>query len=369
MAKSSKSSTSQHQATDAQYGVCSLPKVAPRVLPAGLHPNRLRLIRQTEKAWVNETKLHYHFFDRPTDGLNGNWVGTEPQKSATRQAFQEWKDLGIGLKFEEASDREDAEIRIGFMTGDGSWSYLGRDVIDEAPDPNERTMNFGWDLTTPYGHDTALHEIGHTLGFPHEHQNPNSGIVWNESAVLAYFSQPPNSWNEETIRWNILRKLSQSEVGGSAWDPNSIMHYELPAGVIEEPANYRNGLTPALGLSGKDVDWVKRFYPPIEEESTLPELRPFESQRLLLAPGEQLNFAIRPRFTRNYVIQTFGRSDTVIVLFENVDGETQFVAGDDDSGFGRNSRISVRMNRGREYILRIRLYYSDLSGETAVFMW
>ena len=54
-----------------------------------------------------------------------------------------------------------------------------------AADPNERTMNFGWDLTTSYGHDTALHEIGHTLGFPHEHQNPTAGIVWNEPAVLA----------------------------------------------------------------------------------------------------------------------------------------------------------------------------------------
>ena len=27
-------------------------------------------------------------------------------------------------------------------------------------------MNFGWDLTTPYGRVTALHEIGHPLGFP-----------------------------------------------------------------------------------------------------------------------------------------------------------------------------------------------------------
>ena len=27
--------------------------------------------------------------------------------------------------------------------------------------------------------DTALHGIGHTLGLPHEHQNPNAGIVWD----------------------------------------------------------------------------------------------------------------------------------------------------------------------------------------------
>jgi len=77
-------------------------------------------------------------------------------------------------------------------------------------------MNFGWDLTTPYGRDTALHEIGHTLGFPHEHQNPNAGIVWDEDAVLDYFRGPPNNWNDQQINWNILRKLLPGSVTGSA---------------------------------------------------------------------------------------------------------------------------------------------------------
>ena len=53
-------------------------------------------------------------------------------------------------------------------------------------------MNFGWDLTQPGEIDTAIHEIGHTLGFPHEHQNPHAGIVWDEEAVYAALAQPPN---------------------------------------------------------------------------------------------------------------------------------------------------------------------------------
>lgn len=48
-------------------------------------------------------------------------------------------------------------------------------------------MNFGWPLDTPYGRDTAMHEIGHALGLEHEHQNPFAGITWDIDAVRRYF--------------------------------------------------------------------------------------------------------------------------------------------------------------------------------------
>ena len=347
---------------------CALPKTMPRELPAGLAPNRLRLIRMNEKKWANGTVLHYYFFDRPTDGYNGSWVGAAAQKDVVRNAFQAWKDLGIGLEFREGPDRADAEVRIGFMDGDGSWSYLGRDIIDLVPDPNERTMNFGWDLTTDYGWDTALHEIGHTLGFPHEHQNPYAGIVWNEQAVYDYFRGYPNNWDDETIEWNILRKLSVSEVTGSDWDSDSIMHYRFPAGVIEQPLEYAGGLVPEAGLSPVDIEEVLRFYPSLEEVKE-PELKSYESQRLMIGAGEQVNFRIRPQYTRRYTLQTFGQADTVMVLFEDGENEAIYIQGDDDSGYDRNALIRERLYRGREYILRVRLYYSDIAGETAVFMY
>jgi hypothetical protein len=328
---------------------------------------RERLIRVTEKKWANGTVLHYFFFDRPGDGTNGSWVGAAAQKEVVRRAFQAWKDLGLGLEFSEVANREEAEIRVGFGR-DGSWSYVGRDIIDHAPDPDERTMNFGWDLTTDYGWDTALHEIGHTLGFPHEHQNPNSGIEWNEQAVLDYFAGDPNFWDEETTRWNILRKLAPGTVAGSEWDPDSIMHYDFPPGLIRKPERYVGGLSPAPGLSSVDVDEARRFYPALESDGET-ELQPFESQRLMIGPGEQVNFRIRPSYTRRYTIQTFGMADTVIVLFEDAGEEPRYIDGDDDSGWDRNAKIVERLYRGREYILRVRLYYSHIGGQTAVFMY
>lgn len=349
-------------------GACTVPKTPIRELPSGIPDNRARLIRINEKKWVNGTRLHYTFFDRPTDGPNGGWVGAASQKEVVRRAFRAWRDLGIGLEFEEVADRESAEVRIGFLHGDGSWSYVGRDVIDLVPDPNERTMNFGWDLTTDYGWDTALHEIGHTLGFPHEHQNPKAGIEWNEQAVYDYFRGSPNFWDDDTIRWNILRKIPLTSVSGSDWDPNSIMHYWFPAGLINRPAEYAGGLEPTPGLTEVDTEEVRGFYPPLEEE-TIQELRWFEARRLMVGPGEQVAFVIRPEYTRRYTIQTFGQSDTVMVLFENGEGGPQYIDGDDDSGFDTNARIRERLYRGREYILRVRLYYREIAGQTAVFMY
>ena len=239
---------------------CAMPEVPERQFDATISPFRERLLRYIGKKWVNGTKLRYYFFD------SGPYAGASEQKELVREGFGVWADLGIGISFEEITDISEAEVRIGFLRGDGAWSYVGRDVID-IPGQQERTMNFGWDLTQdPRGVDTPVHEIGHTLGFPHEHQNPFSGIVWDEDAVYDYFGGPPNNWPRSTTFHNVLRKLSTSAVEGSDWDPDSVMHYGFPAGLILQPEQYRNGLRPALGLSQHDIDEVRHFYPPLNDD-------------------------------------------------------------------------------------------------------
>jgi hypothetical protein len=343
---------------------CNLPPVPVRPFTEIVDPNRASLIRYIEKKWVNFTVLHYYFLDEPLA-----WRGPEDQKQAVRQAFKAWKDLGIGLEFKEVKNARDAEIRIGFEPG-GSWSYVGRDCIDLIQNPKERTMNFGWSLTaTSHGRDTALHEIGHALGFPHEHQNPQAGIVWDEDKVFEYFSGPPNNWDRGMIEHNIIRKLSVSEVQGSVWDKDSVMHYQFDAGLIKKPEGFRTQpLIPAGGLSTKDIAEARKFYP--AAASALPGLTlvPFESRRIEIAAGEQLDFKIKPELSRSYTIQTFGAMDTVLVLFEMIGEEPRYLDGDDDSGTERNACLNAKLLSEREYILRLRLYQAQSAGEGAIML-
>ncbi len=346
-------------APDYPFSYCSQPVVSDREFALDVNDIRASLIRNSDKKWVNGTRLHYHFLK------GANWQGSAAELTVVRKGFKAWKDLGIGLEFVEVNTPEDAEIRIGFQRGDGAWSYLGRDVLDQAQ--SDRTMNFGWNIRSDI--DTAIHEIGHTLGFPHEHQNPNAGIEWDEEAVYADLGRPPNNWSRAKTHWNIIRKLPQSDVEGSDWDKDSIMHYPFSAGMILKPEEFRTrALRPAAGLSARDKAWAKHFYPELSAKDYR-VLKPFQSVRASINPGAQLNFYIKPSATRKYEMATFGTADTVMVLFEEVDGNPVYLSGDDDSGESLNSRIEYKLLAGRTYILRVRLYWQHRKGDFGVMLW
>jgi hypothetical protein len=321
-------------------------------------PRRAAAILSTNSKWVNGTVLHYCFF------TSGHFAVPKKQSDAVRKAFTEWKATGMGLDFKEVSQLSEAEVRIGYSTADGSSaSAVGRDVL-RVP-LNEPTTVYGWDLTTPYGRGTALHEIGHVLGMEHEHQNPFAGIKWHEQAVYDALAKPPNSWDRDTTFHNILEKLTPQQVQGSAWDPDSIMEYEFGPGLIDEPQQYDiNGLTPPGTLSAADKQWARKWYPPLQ--ASLPILQPFQPAVVNLAAGQQVDLSIKPTSSRRYRIETKGASDTLLALFEDINGEPRYLAADDDSGEQRNASITYKLFQGRSYVVRLRLYYPGISGKTSL---
>jgi len=340
---------------------CRLPRVPERRLAPEIAPERARLLLLTDRKWINGTTLRVAFLGAKADSRR------QREHAIVREAITRWRKIGLGVTFVEAARASGAEVRIGFTPGDGTWSYVGRDVLEVAR--NEPTMNFGWSLAgDPRGIDTAAHEIGHTLGFPHEHQNPKAGIVWDEEAVYATLGSAPNFWDRETTYHNILRKLGPEGIRGSRWDPNSIMHYAFPGGLIREPERYREGLVPRGGLSARDRTWARAFYPPLHA-GDYQRLVPHRAVPLGHVSGVQRHFHVRAGRSGKHVFRILGASDVLLVLFERVGREVRFRAGDDDSGEDRNAEIHATLSRGRDYILRARLAYLPRGGGASIVMW
>ncbi len=146
------------------------------------------------------------------------------------------------------------------------------------------------------------------------------------------------------------------------------MHYPFKAGLINKPEQYRDGLTPAGGLSERDIMWVKKFYP-LPEQPKPEGLTINTPVPLSLSPGEQKDFLFIPEETRTYDMATDGESDTVMVLFEEKNGQRTQLAANDDSATDVNAHIQQELTKGNRYVLSIRLYYEWVKGDTTVKVW
>jgi hypothetical protein len=81
---------------------------------------------------------------------------------------QEWEKYA-NIKF-DCVKSQDAIIRITFDPHDGSWSFIGRDILTAKS--HSPTMNLSWvedsEDISMIDKGIILHEFGHTLGLGHE---------------------------------------------------------------------------------------------------------------------------------------------------------------------------------------------------------
>lgn len=175
--------------------------------------------------------------------------GSTAQRKYFTDAVAEWAKV-VNLKFSFVTSGS-ADVRCAFITGSGSWSYIGTDAKNIPQ--TQPTINIGW-----LGSDVCLHEFGHALGMAHEQSSPNAAICWNKEAVYAALGGPPNNWSRETVDWNVFRTLTAEEAAATVFDPLSIMQYSIPASWLCAPSN---GIPGGKVLSALDMLHMSEKYP------------------------------------------------------------------------------------------------------------
>ena len=230
------------------------PVIPPMVIPkinssGGIEP--VTTITQplsgvTDLMWTTGSVLTVGFFPG----------GEEFVTSRIKHFVKEWETYA-NITFQFVNDVSTAQIRIGFEKG-GSWSYVGREAL--VLKPGSKTMNYGWFDTSTEDQEFSrviVHEFGHALGFIHEHQSPVAGIPWDIAKVYAYYQGPDNNWDSAYIKSNILDKYSKTTNNSSTYDPLSIMHYPVEAGLTTDgfSVGWNNY------LSATDKTFARQVYP------------------------------------------------------------------------------------------------------------
>jgi hypothetical protein len=211
-------------------------------------PRDLRLAVPSRKRWPNGYELKCTFLG-----------GSELQRKLVQTHASIWEQCA-NIRFLFGT-YEDAEIRISFLQGSGSWSAVGTDALNKSYFPKSTaTMNFGWlsaDADEKECRRVVLHEFGHALGAIHEHQQPDASLSWNEPLAFRVFSGPPNHWTREQIRLNIFERYSRGQINWSKFDPDSIMLYYFP------PELFLGGKGTRLNQELSDLDrvFIGELYP------------------------------------------------------------------------------------------------------------
>lgn len=170
--------------------------------------------------------------------------------------MNKWNKWG-NIAFKLASGNSTGDVRISLGTG-GYWSYLGTDVR-QIP-KNQPTMNLqGFSLSTSESeYDRVVtHEVGHTLGMPHEHMRAAIIQQLDPEKTIAYF-QATQGWSRQDVINQVLTPLEEEQLlATSVADEDSIMTYSLPASITKTGKPIRGGRF----ITENDGNFIAKYYP------------------------------------------------------------------------------------------------------------
>jgi hypothetical protein len=242
---------------------------------SGASNRNYQLVYQKDYVWTAKDALPESTKNEIVIGVSF-LDGTDDQKKEVETYAWEWvKRAGLPIRWLFGDEsRQNIRIRFnGKKDSVNNWSLYGnRASLRSHPsepnkpnEPDEATM-----LLNVYHRESAkkirrqktLHEFGHALGLMHEQLHPDSGLKFNEVAIVEEMKK--NKWcnpNEnclEKVQKQITHPAPRDHAcrGAPKYDEHSIMHYPIPANWTTDGKT----ISWNLDLSKGDLDCVRSLY-------------------------------------------------------------------------------------------------------------
>jgi hypothetical protein len=287
--------------------------------------------------------------------------GTDQYHQEVQKNCKVWEQYAA-IEFVFVND-PNAMIRVSFeppFSPQGQFnSVIGAQA--KLVDPSQPTVNLGFLPNTAEDEFARLilHEFGHTLGLIHEHQSPNSGMVFLQPQVFRYFAQ--FGWSADMVQANIINRYTNAQVhNATAFDPLSIMLYPFPAEIAQPPSGINRE------LSESDKDFIASIYPGANAPTPVapPVLVPFPAAPpgiplvvgeppkagFLVVAGTMVLYNLTVTTPGTCTIETGGDQAWTAALYGTADLATPIAQDVDGSGQGLNARIIATLTPGTYFL-------------------
>ena len=180
-------------------------------------------------------------------------------------------DFGKAPGYRDCDSAKPSDMRVGFRMSLASHSRTGTLALDAAPTQPNLFIGIGGVSSRPLSEirETALHEIGHFLGLPHEHQHPASPCpdefkiqaVCERQDVFATYTDRERTEMLDMMEAQVRLRRDPDKSLIAAYDVASIMHYRFPASLLHGGTASACHTFAARTLSDGDRAKMRRLYP------------------------------------------------------------------------------------------------------------